>query len=374
MSTLSNTDLRHLRTSLKLAELGLNTADPNPRVGCVLACGERVIGQGWHAYAGGPHAEAAALADVSSSDRSELPNATAYVSLEPCPHKGRSPPCTEALIDAGVERVIAAMTDPNPIVLGGGFAALEAAGIKVVKDVLVPEATALNPGYCKKHKFGLPWIRLKMAASLDGRIATSAGESQWLTGTDARRDVQAWRARSSAIVTGSGTIIADNPALTVRDPNLSGEYPHNDKGIRQPLRVVLDRRGRINRDATVFHGEGASQWWRAQPVKPEDAVAEDVVQKTGHWTLEDVLRSLADDGMNEVLIESGSTLAGAFVSAGLIDEFIIYQAPTVLGQDAKPLLHLPLLAKLSERLQLQISDLCQIGNDIRIIAHPVENQ
>lgn len=374
MSILSDTELRHLHTSLKLGEAGLNTADPNPRVGCVLACGERVIGQGWHAYTGGPHAEAVALASVSSTDRSSLSQATAYVSLEPCVHDGRTPACAQLLIDAGVARVISAMTDPNPLVSGGGFLALEAAGIKVVRDALVSEATALNPGYCKKHQLGLPWVRLKLAASLDGRTATSTGESKWLTGSDARHDVQAWRARSSAIVTGSGTVIADNPALTVRDLDFAGEYPHTDDGIRQPLRVVLDRRGRVAPDATVFQGGGVKQWWHSQPTKPSAAVAKNVVQKTGHWTLMDVLCSLACDGINEVLVEAGAELAGAFVTAGLVDEFIIYQAPTVLGQDAKPLLYMPLLTQMDERLRWQVSDLRQIGKDIRIIAHPLENQ
>ena len=369
VNTLTDSELGHLHTSLKLATAGLNTTDPNPRVGCVLVHGDQVISQGWHAYAGAPHAEVAALAAVAGANRQHLAQATAYVSLEPCAHQGRTPACATALIDAGVRRVVAAMTDPNPAVFGRGFAALEAAGIEVVRDALVEQATAINPGYCKRHRCGLPWVRVKMAASLDGRTATSSGESQWITGVDARADVQAWRARSSAIVTGSGTVIADNPALTVRDRQLAGDYPHSDDGIRQPMRVLLDRRGRIAPDAQVFQGAGPVQWWRAQK---SDAPA-GVQQKDGQWTLHDVLTSLAGEGLNEILVEAGAELAGAFVAADLVDELIVYLAPTFLGEDARSLLCLPLLAKLADRPRFQIADLRQIGEDIRIIIHPKED-
>lgn len=359
--TASEQDLIWLQRAIGLAERGLYTTDPNPRVGCVIVKEDQAIAEGWHQYVGGPHAEVYALQQAGALAQ----DAVAYVSLEPCVHHGHTGSCADALIDAGIQRVVAAMIDPYPKVAGRGFARLAAAGLEVVRDCLPAAADRLNPGYYKRLRTGLPWVRLKMAATLDGRTATATGASQWLTGADARSDVQHWRARSSAIITGSGTVLQDNPALTVREQKFAGADPAWPAGLRQPLRVVLDRRCRLTSDARVFTGVGNSLWFTETPVK---AAVESNHMLAKHWPLESVLRALAERECNEVLVEAGPKLAGAFVEQGLVDEFIFYLAPALLGADANPMFMLPGIQQLADRILLELCDISPIGQDLRIIA------
>lgn len=356
-------DLSYLKESLALAEGGRYSTGSNPCVGCVLVKEGLVVGRGWHEYMGGPHAEVRAL--LAAGEQAK--GATAYVSLEPCAHQGRTGPCVQAFIEAGITRVVAAITDPNPQVAGSGFAALSAANIEVVKDVLITEARALNPGYHRRFETGRPRVRLKLAASLDGRTATASGESQWLTSAAARADVQHWRALSTAILTGSGTVLADDPALTVRDEKLLAAYPPEvDEDARQPWRLVLDRRGRLSESAKIFNQPG-KVWWLTQAQKQ---APENIQVCTGHWQPDTVLTLLAELGCNELLIEAGAELGGAFMAAGLVDELILYLAPSLIGPDARPLLALPALQHLADKIRLTIDDVCQLGPDIRVLARP----
>jgi diaminohydroxyphosphoribosylaminopyrimidine deaminase/5-amino-6-(5-phosphoribosylamino)uracil reductase len=363
-------DHLYMARALQLAARGLYSTDPNPRVGCVLVKDGQVVGEGWHARAGEPHAEVHALRAAGAA----AAGATAYVSLEPCSHQGRTPPCCDALIAAGVARVVAALEDPNPKVAGEGLERLRAAGIATEAGLLAAEAEALNPGFCKRMRTGLPWVRVKLAMSLDGSTAMASGESQWITGEHARRDVQRLRARSSAIVTGSGTLLADDPALNVRleAEELSGVAP-----VRQPLRVVLDRKLRTSPEAKLLQQEGPVLILTAS----EDGAATRALQAVGAdvalcaeseegLDLEAVLRELAARECNEVLVESGPTLAGAFVQAGLVDELIVYLAPHLMGADARGLLRLPGLVRMEQRIELEIRDIRAVGRDWRINARP----
>jgi len=352
-------DRRHMARAIELAQRGLWTTDPNPRVGCVIADGERVIAEGWHERAGGPHAEAMALAAAGA----QLRGATAYVTLEPCCHHGRTPPCADALIAAGIRRVYFAVRDPNPRVSGGGAARLEAAGVAVSSGLLADQARALNPGFLSRLERERPWVRLKLAASLDGRTALANGMSRWITGAEARADVQQLRARSSAILTGSATVRADDPRLDLRLPGAE----------RQPLRVVLDTQLRTLPAARVLAPPGAALLLTASAdaarhaqLVSAGARVERVPAGPGGLDLEAVLRHLAGLEINELQVESGPTLAGALMAAALVDELVLYVAPTLLGADARPLAHLPPLATLSERRQFAITDLRQIGGDLRI--------
>jgi diaminohydroxyphosphoribosylaminopyrimidine deaminase/5-amino-6-(5-phosphoribosylamino)uracil reductase len=361
-------DLEYMRRALQLAERGLNSTDPNPRVGCLLVQRrdetDRVVGEGWTAPVGGPHAEVQALRAAGP----QAVGATAYVSLEPCAHFGRTPPCAQALISGGVARVVYAAEDPNPLVNGAGAAALRAAGVAVTGGVLASETRELNVGFFRRMQRGLPWVRLKLAASLDGRTALASGESRWITGEAAREDVQRWRARSSVVLTGTDTVLADDPALNVR---LAGTE-------RQPLRVVLDRRLRISPEARVFASPGQALVFTAS----EDAArrtalthrgvrVESVPAEAQGLALEPILRRLAEQSANEVWIEAGARLAGAFVNAGLVDELIVYLAARLLGQNARPLLELPAPARLADALRLRFVDCTPIGDDLRLIARPV---
>jgi len=353
--------------ALQLAERGLYTTDPNPRVGCVLVRDGTVVGEGWHERAGGPHAEIHALRQAGA----QAVAATAYVTLEPCSHHGRTPPCADALIAAGVTRVVAAMQDPNPQVAGSGLRALQQAGIETTSGVLAAAAAALNPGFVKRMRTGLPWVRCKLAMSLDGRTAMASGESQWITGPDARRDVHRLRARASAILTGIDTVLADDPALTVRldDPAAPP--------VRPPLRVVLDSRLRMPATAQLLGlpGETLLLTGAAGPEPPPRLARPGVTLarlplQDGRLELAAVLRHLGGLQLNEVHVEAGATLSGALLQAGLVDELVIYMAPHLLGSDARGLVALPGLERMAQRINLRVTDIRAVGADWRITAMP----
>ena len=358
-------DHYHMARALRLAARGLYTTDPNPRVGCVLVKDDQVVGEGWHEYAGGPHAEINALAQAGAA----APGATAYVTLEPCCHRGRTPPCTEALIKAGVQRVVFAMQDPNTQVGGGGAKLLQAAGIEVQSGVLAAEAGQLNPGFELRMRAVRPWVRCKLAMSLDGRTAMASGESQWITGSAARRDVHHLRARSSAIMTGIDTVLADDPSLTARLED------DRESEVRQPLRVILDSQLRLPAtarllelpgDTLIFTGADATA---AQARFGRATVSIVTVPiKSGRLDLVAVLQHLGSLEINEVHVEAGATLSGALLQAGLVDELVIYMAPLLMGDAARGLFALPGLDSMDDRIQLAITDIRAIGQDWRITA------
>lgn len=355
--------------ALRLARQGRFTTQPNPRVGCVIVKDGVVVGEGYHARAGGPHAEIVALKQAGY----RAYGATAYVTLEPCAHHGRTPPCANELVIAGIRRVVAATQDANPLVAGKGFALLREAGIEVEVGLLAAEADALNAGFLRRINGGLPWVRLKMAASLDGRTAMANGESQWITGPDARRDVQKWRAMSSAIITGIGSVLADDPALTVR-PDEWTDWEYGE--VVPPWRVVLDAGFRTPPTARLLAAPGRviivgvrEQPEREQALQAAGAETWQLPGKNGRVDLPALLQKLAAEGANEVLVETGATLAGAFAQAGLVDEFILYQAPILLGSSARPLLEWS-LASIRDQRRLRITDMRLVGNDLRLIATP----
>lgn len=356
-------DSRWMAEALRLAEQGLYTTSPNPRVGCVLVADGALAGSGWHMRAGEPHAEVYALREAGAAAR----GATAYVTLEPCSHHGRTPPCADALIAAGVARVVVAMTDPNPQVSGRGIARLKDAGIVVECGLMESAARALNSGFIRRMERGVPLLRGKMGMSLDGRTALANGASQWITGADARLDVQRWRARSCAVLTGIGTVLADDPLLNVR------EFPTT----RQPQRVVLDSALRIPLDAKILQG-GALIYAAAgceRKIRQLADMGAEVVclpGADGRVDLDAVLRDLARRGCNEVLVEAGSVLNGALLGAGLMDELLLYVAPQLLGDMARGVASLGELTSLDQRVDLTWRDVRQVGRDLRIIAG-VEN-
>lgn len=350
--------------ALTLARRGLYGTHPNPRVGCVIVAGGELVGEGWHERAGGPHAEVVALKAAGSRAR----GATCYVSLEPCAHHGRTPPCVEALIESGVSRVVCAMTDPNPQVGGRGIALLAAAGIGVDNGLLGADAAALNAGFISRMSRGRPLVRCKLGMSLDGRIAMASGESQWITSVQARRDVQRLRAMSSAVMTGIGTALADDPRLDVRDP-MFGETP------RQPLRVVVDSDLRLPSAARLLTGPGSALIAARAEALGTPAVLEaagaEVLRLPAHECgvdLAALLEALAAREINEVLLEAGPTLNGAMLAAGLVDELVLYAAPVLLGNAARGLLSLPGLERLAEAPRLQLKDVRRVGPDLRITA------
>lgn len=350
------TDHLFMARALELAQQGLYTTQPNPRVGCVLVRDGEVVGEGWHCKAGQSHAEVGALETAGLRAR----GATAYVTLEPCSHHGRTPPCAEALIKAGVARVIIATADPNPLVNGEGIKALTAAGITVNLGLLESEAKVLNLGFIKRMSAGLPWVRVKLATSLDGRTALANGVSQWISCEESRADVQHWRARSSAILTGIGTVLADDPQLTVRDAGI-------DLHGRQPLRVVCDSQLRTPHAARLVQHDGALIYTTSIP---QSRGISEVVQvgsdsKAG-VDLPFILRDLAARGCNEILVEAGATLCGRLFELGLVDELLLYVAPVLLGQDACPLLRLPLIEKMSDRIAMTLVESKPIGSDLRL--------
>ena len=363
-------DYQFMSRALQLAARGLYSTDPNPRVGCVLVRDGAVIGEGWHARAGGPHAEVLALRAAGERAR----GATAYVSLEPCCHHGRTPPCSDALIAAGVTRVVAAMDDPNPRVAGQGLAQLAASDIAVESGLLADEAAALNPGFISRMRRGRPWLRVKMAMSLDGRTALANGVSQWITGEAARHDVQRWRARSSAILSGIGTVLADDPALSVR---LEQEewIEHGEGEVRQPLRVVLDSRLRLPPSARLLNAPGAAQVFtcandaeKAAGLQAAGATVTVLPAGEGGVDLAAALTALGAQAINELWVEAGAGLSGALLAQGWADELIIYMAPKLLGDGARGLFQLPQWQSLAECVTLNISDMRAVGADWRIMA------
>jgi diaminohydroxyphosphoribosylaminopyrimidine deaminase/5-amino-6-(5-phosphoribosylamino)uracil reductase len=353
-------DHRFMARALELAERGLYTTTPNPRVGCVIVNGGEVVGEGWHDKAGLPHAEVNALAAAGSRSR----GATAYVSLEPCVHQGRTGPCSTALVEAGVARVVAALQDPNPLVVGGGLALLRDKGVDVACGLLEHEARELNIGFVSRMTRGRPWVRLKVAASLDGRTALNNGRSQWITGEAARRDGHHWRARACAILTGAGTVRDDDPRLTVREVETS----------RQPLRVVVDSKLETPSTAKILEGGGvlvaAAQEDKAKMAALRATGAEVLVMpnSAGKVELGELFRELARRGMNEVHVEAGSRLNGSLLQEGQVDELLIYLSPSIIGDAARGMFHLPELTELAGRRQLNILDTRMIGPDIRVVA------
>jgi len=358
--TFTDTDARHMARALELARRGLYTTDPNPRVGCVITKAGRVVGEGFHERAGAPHAEINALRAAGDAAR----GATVYLTLEPCCHHGKTPPCTDALVSAGVARVVAAMQDPNPRVAGQGFAELKQAGIECASGLMQAEAEDLNPGFANRMQRGRPYVRVKLAASLDGRTALASGESKWITGEPARADVQHWRARSSAILTGIGTVLADDPALTVRAFDIG----------RQPRRVVLDSRLRMSPQAKMLTLPGttlvvtaASDGVRAEAL--QNAGAEVLaLEKDGHVDLAALMQALAAREVNELLVEAGATLSGALLEAGLADELVLYYAPLLLGDNGRGMFRLDAVTQMAARVELEIKDARPIGRDWRVIA------
>lgn len=355
-------DHRWMAQALQLAERGLWTTSPNPRVGCLLVKDGIVVGEGWHAKAGEPHAEVHALRAAGDQAR----GATAYVTLEPCSHHGRTPPCAEALIAAGVRRVVAAMSDPNPLVAGKGLALLQAAGIVTACGLLENEARELNIGFVSRMTRGRPWLRLKAAASLDGKTALNNGVSQWITGPAARRDGQRWRARACAVLTGIGTVRDDDPQLNVRDFATP----------RQPLRVIVDSKLETPLNARILSGGpvliAAAVADAAKIGALQTAGAEVLIlpNAAGKVELSDLLAELGRRGVNEVHAEAGFKLNGSLLREGLVDELLLYLAPCLLGHAASGLFNLPELNSLDGKRRLTIRDLRQIGEDIRLLARP----
>ena len=383
-------DRSTMARALTLAERGIETTQPNPRVGCIIAQGEEIVGEGWHERAGEPHAEVNALRAAGS----RALGATAYVTLEPCSHHGRTPPCVDALIGARVARVIFALEDPNPRVSGKGADALRHAGVVVDSGLMAAEAAELNPGFLKRMRSGRPWVRVKLAMSLDGRTALANGASQWITGPAAREDVQHWRARSSAILTGIGTVLADDPRLDVR-------LPHPPSGGPRPqlLRVVLDARLQTPPGARMltaggavlimtvpnFDGNEVELAARRAQLAERGATIEEVPASefaatvgagnarnagTTRLSLPDVLDRLGTRELNELWVEAGPRLAGALLRQALVDELIVYVAPKLLGPQARPLVEMDELRSLPEAPNFIVVETCQIGEDVRLRLRP----
>jgi diaminohydroxyphosphoribosylaminopyrimidine deaminase/5-amino-6-(5-phosphoribosylamino)uracil reductase len=354
-------DRTAMARALELAERGLATTHPNPRVGCVIARDGRIVGEGWHERAGEAHAEVMALGAAGAA----AAGASAYVTLEPCSHFGRTPPCADALIQARIARVVFAIVDPNPRGGGAGARRLREAGIEVESGLLAREAEELNVGYLSRMRRHRPWVRIKLAMSLDGRTALANGRSRWITGEAARADVQQWRARSSAVLTGVGTVLADDPRLDVR----SGAVRD------QPLRVVLDSRLRTPPDARILARPGevflfssSDEPARRSALELQGAKVEQLAQARPN--LGQVLARLAELEINEVMVEAGPTLAGAFVQAGLADELLVYIAPLLLGPQARALLQLPELTDLAQGRRFIVMDTCAVGPDLRLRLRP----
>lgn len=362
-------DHEHMARALQLAANGLYDTAPNPAVGCVLVKGSRVVGTGWTAPAGGPHAEIVALKAAGSAAR----GATAYVTLEPCCHTGRTGPCTKALIEAGIARVVFAGHDPNPLVNGAGARQLAAAGVAVEGGVMESAAEPLNRGFFTRMRRGVPYVRSKLAVSLDGRTALANGTSKWITSAEARGDVHRWRARSSAVVTGSGTIVDDDPSLDARREEAA--IPESI-GIKQPLRVVIDARLKMPPNAKTLALPGevlvlttrALDDPKAQALRSAGARVERVAGDAEHCDLKAVVEHLGTLEINDVWVEAGAGLNGALLKAGLIDELIIYMAPRVLGSAARGMFELPALASLADAIELEFDDVSKIGADLRITA------
>ncbi|WP_430460212.1 bifunctional diaminohydroxyphosphoribosylaminopyrimidine deaminase/5-amino-6-(5-phosphoribosylamino)uracil reductase RibD [Thalassolituus sp. LLYu03] len=362
----------YMARALQLAALGLYSTSPNPRVGCVIVRDGEIVGEGWHQKAGEPHAEVHALRMAGDKAR----GATAYVTLEPCSHYGRTPPCAEGLIKAGVARVIGACSDPNPLVAGRGYQMLRDAGIEVITPCLETQAIALNKGFMQRMRSGLPLVRIKLAQSLDGRTAMASGESQWITGPAARADVQRLRARSCAVITGAGSVLTDNPSMKVR-PQESG-IEQEDRLWRQPLRVVIDGQQRLTGSEKLFSLPGDILLAVADASRSKvqrDAALGSLtlwqapLTRQGKVDLNALLAELGRLGCNEVLVESGAQLAGAFIATGQVSELVLYCAPTLLGSNARPLLSLG-LERMEQQLRWQWQDVRMVGGDLKLTLTP----
>lgn len=367
MAKFSIEDRRFMARAIQLGWNGLYTTHPNPRVGCVLVRDGEIIGEGFHVRAGEGHAEVNALKQAADAQ-----GATAYVTLEPCSHFGRTPPCAQGLIDAGITRVVAAMVDPNPDVAGRGLQMLRDAGIEAESGLLEAQARELNPGFLSRMERGRPYIRLKLAMSADGRTAMASGESKWITGAQARADVQQLRARSSAVLTGVGSILHDDSALTVRLDELSATV-RAQVDQPKPLRVVLDSKLQTPTDARIRNADAPTLICHAQTDAPSDTETTSylqVAQTSTGLDLNALVEMLARDySCNDLLVETGATLAGAFVQAGLVDELWVYMAPKLMGSLARPLLELP-LDIMSDAIELKLTDVRQFGEDVRFIWQP----
>ncbi len=390
------THLSHMARAICLAKKGIFTTDPNPRVGAVIVKNDQIIGEGWHQFVGGPHAELHAIEAAGNA----VKGSSCYVTLEPCSHHGRTAPCADAIIQAGIKEVFIAMEDPNPQVRGQGIRRLKAAGIKVTLGLMEAEAKAINPGFIKRMKENRPWVVVKMAMSLDGRTAMANGESQWISCEESRQDVQRLRARSSAIITGSGTLLSDDPRMTVRSESLGYAQTMIGEKVRQPLRVVIDGQQRLSPDSQFFTGEG-----NALIVLPEKCPQQEfgnddnkregdcgdsqqvkafkhagvgvmlVAKVNDHLDLKEIIQRLAKDWqINELMVEAGSELSGAFLKQGLMDELHLYIAPKIMGDQAKGLFHLPQLQVMSQTPGLEFEQIRQLGTDIKIICRPKENK
>jgi diaminohydroxyphosphoribosylaminopyrimidine deaminase/5-amino-6-(5-phosphoribosylamino)uracil reductase len=365
-------DAHYMARALELARKGLYSTHPNPRVGCVVVRDGQIVGEGWHVRAGEPHAEVHALRQAGELAR----GATAYVTLEPCSHHGRTPPCAEALVNAGVGRVVAAMQDPNPQVAGRGLLRLMQAGIMVQAGVMEAEARALNIGFIKRMEQGLPYVRVKLAMSLDGRTAMASGESQWITGPAARSAVQRLRARSSVVLTGADSVLADGARMTVRASELGLDAEATALAVaRQPLRVLIDGRLKVPLDAP-FYQAGSALVVTCAAAQARERYEQQGLEllalpgSDGHVDLRKLLSELASRGVNELLVEAGPRLAGAFARMGLVDEYQLFVAGKFLGSSARPLLDWP-LAQMSEAPALKIIEMRAVGDDWKVIAIPV---
>ncbi len=352
-------DAEYMARAIALAKKGLYTTDPNPRVGCVLVKNKQMIAEGWHYRAGQNHAEIEALAKID-----EAAGATAYVTLEPCSHQGKTGPCSDALIKAGIKRVVIAMQDPNPLVSGAGIKKLQAAGIEVVCGVLEQDAKALNPGFIKRMQQGLPFIQSKLAMSLDGRTAMASGESKWITSAASRQDVHRLRAQSSAVLTGINTILADDPLLNARV----------DFDVQQPVRVVLDSQLRIPLTAKILADKSSPVWiftcsrnsQKIQALKDAGVTLFIQSDKLARPDLSVVFKTLAEQQINQVWVEAGATLNGALLDSGLVDEWLVYMAPCVLGDSGRGLFHLPGLENMAERKSLLFKQIRHVGPDLKL--------
>lgn len=360
-------DSEWMAYALKLAQKGVFTTSPNPNVGCVIVKDGVMVGEGFHFRAGEPHAEVHAMRMAGEKAR----GATAYVTLEPCSHYGRTPPCAKGLIDAGVSKVIAAMVDPNPQVSGRGLTMLKEAGVEVAYGLLQEQAEQLNRGFIKRMRSGMPFVQLKLAATLDGRTALNNGESKWITGPQARSDVQKYRAQASAILSTSGTVLADNPSLTVRYSELPDSvqdyYQHSD--LRQPVRVIIDSQNRVTPDLNLFSLQGEIILVRTTASTmsyPEHVEELLLVEKEGQVDLEAMFKQLAERGLHHIWVEAGATLAGSLLEANLVDDFILYQAPKLIGDKGRAVVNMREKTLMAQVPELKIQEMLQVGSDIKL--------
>lgn len=364
-----NSNREYMQRAIRLASRGRYTTDPNPCVGCVIVKADKVVGEGWHRIAGEAHAEINALAQAGS----EAQGATVYLSLEPCSHTGKTPPCADALIEAGVKKVFVAMLDPNPLVAGEGIRRLQDAGIEVEQGLLETQARELNPGFIKRMEHGRPFVRVKLAMSIDGRTAMSSGESQWISCEASRKDVQRLRAESSAVMTGVATVIADDPSMNVR---LSAQQLAVDT-VRQPKRIVVDSQFRMPVDAKISAVGGPCAVYTTVAVDDTEQYPFDIrtiASIDNQVDLKALMQDLAADEINLLHVEAGSILCGALLKDGLVDEIILYMAPHIMGDEAKPLFTIPGLVQMRERIALTIKDVRSVGDDLRLTLSPVSQE